>query len=66
MGYTTLNKTDTLLTNATQFMSSILCVITKTKRRGTDAQEVKADWPKINSVVNHVVFNNWDRSLPFV
>jgi len=43
MGYTTLKKTNTLLTNAMQFMSSVLWVMTKTKCRGVDAQEVKAD-----------------------
>lgn len=45
MGYTTL-KTNILLTNAMPFMSSFLWVMDKTKCRGTDAQEVKADWPK--------------------
>lgn len=66
MGYTTLNETNTLLTNAMRFMSSVLWVMTKTKHRGADAQEVKADWSKINSVVNRVLFNNWDWSLLFV
>lgn len=60
MGYTILKKTNTLLTNAMHFMNSVLWVMNKTKCKGTDAQEVKADWPKINSVVNCVVFNNWD------
>lgn len=42
MVYTTLNRTNTLLTNAVQFMSSVLWVMTKTEHRGTAAQEVKA------------------------
>lgn len=65
MGYTTLNKTNTLYTNAMQFMSNVLWVMTKTKHRGTDAQD-KAIALKINSVISHEVFNNWHWSLLFV
>lgn len=55
MVYTALNRTNTLLTNAMQFMSSVLWVMTKREHRGTDAQEVKAGWPKINSVVWYLI-----------
>lgn len=51
MRYATLNKTNTLLTNAMQFMSRVLWVTTKTKCRATDTREVKADWPKFDSGV---------------
>lgn len=51
MRYATLNKTNTLLTNAMQFMSSVPWVTTKTKWRATDTREVKADLPEFGSRV---------------